>query len=141
MLKACWITGRIARKKIFLFLFSEYYSRLRTLQGNNFYDIPEKINITGWIEYWLSCLRDTYQEAIERVEKIKIDSADVLTLNNRLQKAVNLFKRHIKLNASEYQTLLGLGRTQAVSDLNELIKKGIIKKVGGGRATVYTLPW
>lgn len=117
----------------------EYYSHLRELQGNNFYDIPERINITSWIEYWLSCLRDTYQEAIERVEKIKIDSTDILTLDNRLQKAVNLFKRHIKLNASEYQTLLGIGRTQAVSDLNELVKKGVIKKVGGGRSTVYTL--
>ena len=116
-----------------------YYSNLRKLQGNNYYDIPQNINVSSWIEYWLSCLKRAYEEALNRIEKTKIDNYEILTLNNRLQKAINLFKRHKTLKAFDYQTLMGLARTQAVSDLNELAKKNIIKKVGGGRSTVYTL--
>ena len=116
---------------------AEYYLRLRELQGNNFYEIPEKINITPWIQYWLTCLKNTYQEALERIKNIESETPDTLTLNKRLQKAVHLFKKHVRLSAGEYQTLLGMGRTQAVADLNELVKRGLIKKVGGGRSTVY----
>jgi Fic family protein len=118
---------------------AEYYLRLRELQGSNFYEIPEKINLTPWIQYWLTCLKSTCHEALERVKIIEPETQDTLALNKRLQKAVHLFKKHVRLSAGEYQTLLGMGRTQAVADLNELLKKGLIKKIGGGRSTVYNL--
>ncbi|MBU4267897.1 MAG: Fic family protein [Acidobacteria bacterium] len=116
-----------------------YYRALRTLQGNNFYDIPKDINITSWLEYWLSCMKETYKEALKRVGNIESSFDTFDPALNRLSRALGLFKRHKTLNAAQYQTLMGLGRTQAVSDLNELVKKGQIKKIGGGRSTVYKI--
>lgn len=118
---------------------NEYYRRLWQLQGNNFYDIPENIDITSWIIYWLNCLKDTYIEALSRIGNIEVENIDTIILNNRAQKSLALFKKHIKMKASEYQILSGLGRTQAVSDLNQLVEKGFIKKVGKGKSTYYTI--
>ena len=118
---------------------SAYYKALRKLQGNNFYAIPKDINITSWLEYWLSCMKETYKEALERVGNIAGALDTINPTPNRLSRALGIFKRHKTLNAAQYQTLMGLGRTQAVADLNELVKKGQIKKIGGGRSTIYKI--
>lgn len=112
-----------------------YYSSLRALQAHNYYDIPHGQDISSWIIYWLQCLLATYDEALIRVTAIKPNDHS----ENRIEKALTLFTRHKKLKASEYSELMGLARTQAVADLNQLTKKKLIKKVGGGRSTVYQI--
>jgi len=113
----------------------DYYKYLNKHQGQLFYDIPENINLTGWLVYWLTCLMATYDEALERLQANIPD----ISLNHRLKKAYSLFLKHKRLKASEYQLLVGLGRTQSVSDLNKLVKRGLIKKVGGGRSQTYII--
>jgi Fic family protein len=115
-----------------------YYQELRNLQAYTFYDIPNNLNITSWIHYWLDCLLLTYNEALTRCECHFISEKETL-LDARLQKAISLFKKHKKLKASEYQALMGLGRTQAVDDLNKLIAEQIIIKHGGGRSQSYQI--
>ncbi|MFC1566986.1 Fic family protein [bacterium] len=117
---------------------ADYYLNLRRLQHHTFYDISDNIHITTWLEYWLKHLKNTYQEALNRVKPVEFQTESrILSLDNRLQKAAKLFVRHKKISAHDYQTLMALGRTQAVSDLNKLIKQKIIRKIGGGRSTVY----
>ncbi len=116
-----------------------YYTNLRKVQASNFYDIPAGINITTWLEYWLNCLNSAYKEALNRIEKLNIKDDAILTLDNRLQKSINLFKKYKRIKAAEYQTLMGLGRTQAVADLNKLVDMDIVKRAGGGRSTVYII--
>lgn len=118
----------------------KYYHSLRSLQAQNYYDIPSTQNITSWIVYWLTCLRETYKEALARVSPFSqlIVSEDIIHYD-RLAKAISLFKRHITLKAADYAVMMGLERTQAVADLNILLEKELIKKVGGGRSTVYRL--
>jgi Fic family protein len=111
----------------------DYYRNLRIHQALVYYDIPDNINLTGWIKYWLLSIKKAYDEAIRRLN-LNIDQEN---LDERLKKAFYLFFRHKKLKASEYQILAGLGRTQAVSDLNKLISNGLIKKAGGGRSSTY----
>jgi len=114
-----------------------YYQELRRSQRFNYYDIPPDIDLSQWIEYWLTCLRATYTEALSRLEKSQQPQERLLP--PRLLKAISLFKRHIVLKAVEYETLMGIGRTQAVADLNELISQKLIKKAGGGRSSRYRL--
>jgi Fic family protein len=114
-----------------------YYLELKKLQAHNFYDIPEGINITSWIEYWLTCMHKTYKEALNRVRKTEPNDTDTMLMEPRLQKAVSLFRKHKKLKASEYGLIMGVARTQAVEDLNTLVEAGIIIKTGGGRSSVY----
>ena len=113
----------------------DYYENLNKYQGQLFYDIPEDINLTGWLRYWLTCLKAAYNEALERLQANIPDS----NLDHRLKKAYSLFLKHKRLKAAEYQLLVGLGRTQSVSDLNKLIEQGLINKVGGGRSQTYII--
>ena len=118
-----------------------YYRSLRELQANNYYDIPPGQDIHRWVIYWLQCLSETYDEALSRVTKLA--PALVSALDgpeaDRLTKAEALFRRHGRLRAGEYADLLGVGRTQAVADINTLMKTGLIEQVGGGRSTVYRI--
>ncbi|MBF0314773.1 MAG: Fic family protein [Oligoflexia bacterium] len=119
---------------------AQYYHSLRSLQSQNYYDIPYSQNITTWIIYWLNCLKETYKEAISRVSPLSksIVSKEIIH-NDRLTRAVSLFKRHLTIKAADYAIMMGLERTQAVADLNILLKKKIIEKIGGGRSTIYKI--
>lgn len=120
---------------------SVYYRSLRVLQAGNYYEIPPSQNIQPWIVYWLQCLHATYVEALSRVAGSRpvLQSDHPYHLESRLRKAEALFRRHIKLSASEYSELLGVGRTQAVADLNALVKACFVVRVGGGRSTIYQI--
>ncbi len=114
----------------------DYYKYLNKHQCQLFYDIPDNIDLTDWLRYWLTCLKTTYIEATghTQVNTVKIDLKDY-----RLRKAYSLFLKHKRLKAAEYQLLLGLGRTQSVADLNKLVKKSLIEKIGGGRSQTYNI--
>jgi Fic family protein len=114
----------------------DYYLALRKLQGNIFYDIPKQINLSSWIDYWLTCLCRTYKEALQR---LTLEPDTNFSLNERLNKAVSLFKKHKRLKAAEYAILMGLERTQSVADLNKLSEEGIVSRVGKGKSTFYKL--
>jgi len=119
---------------------SLYYQSLRSLQAQNYYDIPVYQNITTWIIYWLKCLKETYKEALSRISPLSQEIySEELIHNDRLTKAISLFKRHITIKAADYAIMMGLERTQAVSDLNILLEKKIIEKIGGGRSTLYRI--
>lgn len=121
---------------------ANYYRSLRGLQGGrsgNYYDIPLGQDIHSWIVYWLKCLLATYEEGLSRIQNYVVNSSSNFTFDLRLQKAESLFKRHIRLRASEYADLVGLARTQAVADLNKLVEAGTLDRVKGGRSTIYQI--
>jgi Fic family protein len=118
-----------------------YYRALRSLQAGNYYDIPLSQDIRTWASYWLRCLVAAYDEALSRVRGVASaeESPHPHAIDHRLRKAESLFRRHLRLRASEYAELAGLGRTQAVFDLNTLVRAGVLERVGGGRSTIYRL--
>ncbi|MCI5072715.1 Fic family protein [bacterium] len=113
-----------------------YYQMLRKHQAQTYYDINPDQKLNEWIEYWLRCLKSAYVEAKERLGNVSIDDQ---TLPERLKSALSFFRKHKKLKASDYAAIMGLGRTQAVDDLKQLVNLGYIKRVGGGRSTVYEI--
>jgi len=63
-----------------------------------------------------------------------------LALSERQQRAVNHLKTHGRITNSEYQTLVGVSRATASRDLEELLAKRILEKVGKtGRGAHYLL--
>lgn len=115
-----------------------YYAAMRGLQAGTYYDIPPNQDIRTWITYWLKCLADTYDEALERVGAIQADPQELIVpSHDRLKRARSLFQKHGSLRAAEYADLTSLARTQAVADLNSLVKEGVLERVGGGRSTAY----
>lgn len=67
-------------------------------------------------------------------EKREIDFS---MLNERQRKAVEYIKRHPRITNREYRRITGLGKVYAAKELNELVKKKIIVKIGKGSATHY----
>lgn len=116
-----------------------YYQALRSLQAHNYYDIPQGQNIKTWVAYWLKCLLATFDEALTRVSGAKPAQTSQYppVFDDRLKKAESIFRKHLKLRASDYADLMGLARTQTVADLNKLVELGVLERVGGGRSTVY----
>ncbi len=112
-----------------------YYAAMNRLQAQTYYEIAPGQDIGSWVLYWLRCLEATYREARERLQAVPEPSHTP----SRIKKAEQLLRRHEVLRAGEYADLTGLGRTQAVADLNELVEGKIAERTGGGRSTVYRL--
>jgi ATP-dependent DNA helicase RecG len=60
-----------------------------------------------------------------------------LGLNRRQIKAMNFIKKYNRITTREYCSLFNVARDTANRDLNELLKKGIIKRKGSGPQTYY----
>ncbi len=58
-------------------------------------------------------------------------------LNERQMKAINYLKMHSKITNSQYQDEFSVAKRTASRDLDEMITKGIIKKVGTTGVGVY----
>jgi ATP-dependent DNA helicase RecG len=63
-----------------------------------------------------------------------------LALGERQQRAITHLKARQRITNSEYQTIVGVSRATASRDLEELLAKGVLEKVGTtGKGTYYLL--
>jgi len=63
-----------------------------------------------------------------------------LGLNDRQRRALTHLKAAGRIGNTEYQSLLGVAKRTAHRDLMDLVKKGVLEKIGTtGRGTVYVL--
>jgi predicted HTH transcriptional regulator len=60
-----------------------------------------------------------------------------LALNERQHAAIALLKSTARLTSAEYQRLTGASRQTASRDLDDLVQKGVLERVGSGRGTFY----
>jgi len=60
-----------------------------------------------------------------------------LELNPRQMKAVAFVRRERRLTNLQYQEVSSTSRPTAKRDLEDLVKKGVLKRMGAGRATYY----
>jgi ATP-dependent DNA helicase RecG len=62
-----------------------------------------------------------------------------LGINERQVRAVAQVKKDGRIANSEYQELAGVTRKTAARDLEDLVEKGVLKRVGEKRGSHYTL--
>lgn len=67
-------------------------------------------------------------------------SPQKIDLTSRQQQALDHVKQNGQITNREYQEVLEVSQKQAVRDLNDLVEKGVLARVGKGRATCYKLP-
>jgi predicted HTH transcriptional regulator len=65
---------------------------------------------------------------------------DMLKLNNRQKKAINVFRQERRVTNSNYQEITGASRATAKRDLEELVRKGLLILTGAGRGAYYQVP-
>lgn len=137
-----------------------FYAMAATIMENRktYYEILEStqrggLDITAWLEWFLTMLRQTLQVATMRIEfvlqKAKfwqqhaqtvLSERQIKVLNRLLDAGPDGFEGG--LNARNYVGLTKVSKATATRDLAELVKKGcLVQCPGGGRSTRYAINW
>ena len=118
-----------------LFTISEYYDKDRPAYYQAIQAVRNnKMDMTGWLEYFVDGLRSQMAEIQTKGEQlIKQDSQlqkiKKIGLNKRQEKAVKRLIIKGTLSVNEYQSAASCIRRTAQRDLEELVKKNIVKVV------------
>ena len=122
------------------------------VERNGYYNILEKtqkgnLDITEWILWFLNCLTNAINATEKILSKVlfkaefwKLHSATIL--NERQQKIINKMLDGFdgKLTSSKYGKINKCSQDTALRDIQDLIKKNILRKeASGGRSTNYEL--
>ena len=118
----------------------DYYTQLEKAQHGG-------LDITEWIVWFLETLRKALDTALEKTEGIirKVsfwDEHKDLQLNDRQRKVLNMLLDGFegKLTSSKWYKINHCSQDTATRDLNDLVKKNILKKSSeGGRSTAYEM--
>ena len=62
---------------------------------------------------------------------------ETLGINDRQKQGLRLLHREGRVRSAKYQKLTGASRQTASRDLDELVTKGVLRRVGAGRGTHY----
>jgi len=62
-----------------------------------------------------------------------------LSLNERQKKALDYLKSHGAITNKQYRTINNITKINAYRDIDDLLKKAIIRQVGSGVQTSYIL--
>jgi ATP-dependent DNA helicase RecG len=101
------------------------------LEGCRAYSIPDPIIAEEQDGISVTFLKDIYTEGYLRT----------LDLNERQVKAILYVRQHHSITNAEYQKLNNLGKSVSTTELQDLIDKKLVEKIGTtGRGTRYVLP-
>jgi Fic family protein len=158
--------GRIARALTDLALAQaehhsiRFYAMAATImaQREDYYRVLERtqrdgLDITDWLEWFLTVLRRTLDHALDQVQHVLLKSRfwqqhRQTVLNERQIKAINRlldagpggFEGGI--NARKYMGLTKASKATATRDLTDLLEKGLLERqIGAGRSTGYEIAW
>ena len=122
------------------------------LERNAYYDILQEtqrgsLDVTTWLSWFLECLDRAFDGAEDILASVlkkarfwgKNASAP---FNDRQRQMINRLLDGFagKLTTSKWGKIAGASQDTALRDIDDLVKRGIlIKDVGGGRSTSYSL--
>ena len=131
-----------------------FYSMSAQIESerSGYYDMLEHsqkgdVDITRWLEWFLSCLKravDGAEEGLTHIlQKAKIWAyVNRTPVNERQRKVINrlLDEFEGKLTTSKYARLVKCSEDTALRDIKALLERGILlQNEGGGRSTSYRL--
>ncbi len=126
-----------------LFSFENYYNQNvgRYFENvgihGNYYDLKDQIDFTVWLEYFTDGIID------ELLRVNKILSAESITPETTLkphhQKILDFIKEKSFITDRDYAKLTDRAKSTRNKDFNKLIRLGLIKRLGKGKATYYKL--
>lgn len=151
--------GRLSRTLTDLFLTRSdgmthrFYSMSAAICKNRsaYYDILEKtqkggMDVTPWIVWFLSCLDEALQHTEVIIAKVLEKSAfweqhKDMDVNERQRKIIDRLLEGFdgKLTTSKWAKICQCSSDTALRDLDDLVKKRILKVQGVGRGTFYVL--
>jgi len=133
-----------------------YYSMSAQIRQrrNEYYDVLEKtqradLDVTDWLEWFLSCLSDALQLADKTMDsvsqRVEFWHKHAQTpLNERQRLMINKMQEDFfgKLTSSKWAKIAKCSQDTAGRDIQDLLSKNVLfKEEGGGRSTGYGLVW
>lgn len=126
-----------------LFSFENYYNRNVTNYFDevgvlgNYYEIVDSIDFTPWLEYF----SDGIIDELLRVKKLLSEApiGPKTEIKPYHQKILEYLKENGYIKNRDYAKLTKRAKATRNIDFNKLIKMGLIKRKGKGRAAYYTL--
>ncbi len=126
-----------------LFSFENYYNKnvAKYFQSvgvsGNYYDIVELVDFTQWLEYFTEGIIDELLRVSGELKKVGVNPKT--SLKDYHQIILKYVEEHGFITDSDYSKLTDRAKATRALDFNMLIKLGLIKREGRGRATYYTL--
>ncbi len=126
-----------------LFSFENYYNKNVTKYFQNvgvfgnYYEIKNNLDFTKWMEYFTDGIVDELLRVSVELTKVGVDPTT--SLKDYHQKMLNHIEEHEFITDSDYSKLTDRARATRALDFDKLIRLGLIKREGKGRATYYTL--
>lgn len=111
---------------------SAYYAALDAVRH-------EGDDLTSWIEYSASGLRQTLERVWLRIQAFQIESPDKLVLRPKQERLLQLLRDQGSMAPSEIWSALEISRQGAMDLLNPLLEAGLVEKTGGKKTGRYTL--
>ncbi len=118
-----------------LFTISEFYDKNRP----GYYEAIQSVrknsmNMTAWLEYFVNGLRSQMAEIQGKGKQLikqdaKFQKIKKLSLNSRQEKAIKFILQNDKITVNDYQKVVSCIRRTAQRDMEDLIKKKVIKAV------------
>jgi Fic family protein len=125
-----------------LFSFENYYNKNVTKYFQNvgvfgnYYEIKKVTDFTNWLEYFTDGIIDELLRVSEELKKVAVDPKT--SLKDYHQKILKHIEEHEFITDSDYSKLTNRAKATRALDFDKLIKLGLIKREGKGRATYYT---
>lgn len=128
-----------------LFTISEYYDKDRPAYYIAIQSVRKnKMDMTGWLEYFVDGLRSQMKEI--QIKGKKIITADKVAkrfedkgLNDRQAKIIQHLAVNERIDNEQCQKLCNTIKRTATRDLTFLVEKKIIKRIGEKKGTYYVL--
>lgn len=124
-----------------LFSFENYYSKnvSKYFQNvgvfGNYYEIKESVDFSSWLEYFTDGIIDELERVTKELEKFSTDPGTSLKDFDR--KVLKHIEEYGYITDSDYSKLTDRAKATRALDFDKLIKLGLIKRRGKGRATYY----
>jgi Fic family protein len=145
-------TARLATKALLanlgldtfhLFSFENYYnqsvSKYFDIVGEygNYYEIVDKIDFTGWLEYFTEGIIDELLRVSKLLPQVNLTPESQLASHH--DKIIGFLNTHQFITDKDYAKMVDRAKATRALDFNKLIKLNIIERRGKGRSTYYTL--
>jgi Fic family protein len=96
-------------------------------------------DLTNWLEYCASGLRQTLERVWLRVQSFQLDTTEKLVLRPKQERLLQLLRDHGSMAPAEIWEALDVSRQGAMDLLRPLLEAGLVEKLGGKKTGRYTL--
>lgn len=126
-----------------LFSFENYYNQnvskyfLSVGEYGNYYELVSRIDFTHWLEYFTEGIIDE----LMRVQKLlpQVDQTPSTKLGDHLLRLLEHIRSRGFITSREYARLVNRAKATRALDFQKLIRLGLIKRRGKGRAVHYVI--